>query len=235
MLTTITFLSFRQNKAKAFAAMGLLPRRLQNTEGLSFSKMMGSGRGKAFSMMPDFSRYCLLAAWEQPRYAEAFFAANSYWVGYSKLAAGTLHFQLEPLSAKGSWNGQQPFIHQNERPLPEAPVAVLTRASLRWNRLPSFWRNAGDATADLPEAKGLCYSVGIGEVPYLEQATFSVWETAGQMMQFVSAPAHLQAIKLRHRENWYREELFARFRLTGVHSNRPELFPEYTALQQLAG
>ncbi|OLY91226.1 spheroidene monooxygenase [Cnuella takakiae] len=233
MLTTVTLLSFSENKARAFAAMGLLPRKLKGVPGLRFFKMMGSGRGQAFSLRPDFSRYCLLAVWQSQAEAAAFFSSNTHWLQYQALAAGTVQFQLEPLSAKGSWNGIQPFDHSNAKPPQHTPVAVLTRASLHWHRLPSFWRNARTATADMPQADGLQLSLGIGEVPYIEQATFSVWENADKMMAFVTAPAHLQAIKLRHKEAWYKEELFARFTISKITCDRPELFAGVKELQAL--
>ena len=233
MLTTVTFLIFQQHKGKAFASMGLLPRKIKKAQGLQFLKMMGSGKGKAFSLMPDFSRYCLLATWENSSYADAFFATHKDWLSYQALAAGVVHFALQPLSAKGTWNKQQPFVHQQEKPPKSEPVAVLTRASLNWNRLPSFWSHARTSTQDLPAAEGLHFSAGIGEVPYLEQATFSVWENADKMMAFVTAPAHIQAIKLRHQERWYREELFARFRILEIRCSQPELFPELMPLQAL--
>lgn len=233
MLTTVTLLSFSENKARAFAAMGLLPRKLKGVPGLRFFKMMGSGRGQAFSLRPDFSRYCLLAVWESEAAATAFFGSNPHWTAYRSLAAGTLQFQLQPLSAKGSWNGIQPFDHPNTKSPQHTPIAVLTRASLHWHRLPSFWRNARTATADMPQADGLKLSLGIGEVPYIEQATFSVWENADKMMAFVTAPAHLQAIKLRHKEAWYKEELFARFTISKITCDRPELFAGARELQAL--
>lgn len=230
MLTTVSIIQFRNNKGKAFAAMGLLPRKLKKAEGLQFFKMMGSGKGNAFSLMPDFSRYCMLATWKDKEDAEDFFTRNKSLLQYTDLAAGIAHVFLEPLSAKGTWNGQQPFTHQNQKPDTSEPVAVLTRASLNWTRLPSFWRNARISTNELPQ-KGLFYSIGIGEVPYVEQATFSIWESATLMMDYVTAPAHLQAIKLRHQERWYREELFARFKILEVSCSKEELFPELASLQ----
>lgn len=233
MLTTVTLLSFTNNKARAFAAMGLLPRKIKAIEGLRFFKMMGSGRGQAFSLRPHFGRYCLLAVWDSKAAAETFFSTNSHWLQYRALAAGTVQFQLQPLSAKGSWNGAQPFDHPNAKPPRHTPVAVLTRASLHWHRLPSFWRNARTATADMPGAEGLKLSLGIGEVPYVEQATFSVWENADKMMAFVTAPAHLKAIKLRHKEGWYKEELFARFTISNLTCDKPELFAGVQELQAM--
>jgi hypothetical protein len=231
MLTTFSILLFHQNKGSAFASMGLLPRKIRHAKGLHFLKMMGSGKGKAFSLMPDFSRYCLLGTWNDESSADTFFADNKDWLAYRNSAAASLHFHLHALSAKGTWNKQQPFTHENEKPVGSEPLAVLTRASLDWKRLPSFWHHARKSTHDLPAADGLFYSIGIGEIPYLEQATFSLWQNAEKMKAFVSAPAHLQAIRMRHQEKWYREELFARFRIGAIQCSHPSLFPELQPLE----
>jgi hypothetical protein len=150
MLTTFSVLLFHQNKGGAFASMGLLPRKIRHAKGLHFLKMMGSGKGKAFSLMPDFSRYCLLGTWNDESSADTFFADNKDWLAYRNSAAASLHFHLNALSAKGTWNKQQPFTHENEKPVGSEPLAVLTRASLDWKRLPSFWHHARNQPTTCP-------------------------------------------------------------------------------------
>ncbi len=61
---------------------------------------------------------------------------------------------------------------------------------------------------------GLLASVGLGELPFVRQATFSIWESQEQMMQYAYKTAHHQeVIKKTRQDNWYSEELFARFQV----------------------
>ena len=52
------------------------------------------------------------------------------------------------------------------------------------------------------------------------------------MMAFVTAPAHIAAVKLRHQQRWYKEELFARFAITGIDTNAPQQFASLQAWMQ---
>jgi heme-degrading monooxygenase HmoA len=62
-------------------------------------------------------------------------------------------------------------------------------------------------------AKGFITSIGIGEMPYIKQATFSVWESKEAMKQFAYQMAqHTAVIKKTKKENWYSEDMFVRFR-----------------------
>jgi spheroidene monooxygenase len=56
----------------------------------------------------------------------------------------------------------------------------------------------------------------VGEVPYLKQATVSVWRSAAAMRAWAATPAHAETVRLTREEGWYSEELFARFRLLGT-------------------
>jgi hypothetical protein len=61
-------------------------------------------------------------------------------------------------------------------------------------------------------AKGFITSVGIGEVPFIKQATFSIWESLDDVKQFAYRQRqHAEIIKLTRQEDWYSEDLFARF------------------------
>ena len=109
------------------------------------------------------------------------------------------------------------------------PVAVLTRASIRWWKTPRFWQLRG------PHQRGawprwppcVALAIGLGELPVVRQATFSVWESAQAMQDYAYRDArHREVIQLTRRENWYAEELFARFgvlRSTGTLDGRDPL------------
>jgi hypothetical protein len=56
--------------------------------------------------------------------------------------------------------------------------------------------------------------MGIGEAPIGLQGTLSVWEDAASIRAFAyQGRAHAEVIEATVRENWYQEELFARFAL----------------------
>ena len=46
---------------------------LSKVEGLSFYRLMGSGKGKGFNTLPDWSTYSLLQVWETEKEANEFF------------------------------------------------------------------------------------------------------------------------------------------------------------------
>jgi len=96
----------------------------------------------------------------------------------------------------------------------EGPIGILTRASIRFSKAKEFWNNVAAVQAQMSQAKGLLYSVGIGEMPYLRQATFSIWENIESMKSFAYQSAdHVATIQKTRSENWYREEMFIRFRV----------------------
>lgn len=65
---------------------------------------------------------------------------------------------------------------------------------------------------ELNNAIGLIASIGIGEAPFFRQATFSLWSDETAMSNFAyKSPVHQAVIRKTRQENWYKEELFARF------------------------
>ena len=60
-------------------------------------------------------------------------------------------------------------------------------------------------------------SVGVGEVPWIKQATFSIWQTKNAMKQYAyGMKQHAQVIGKTRKEKWYSEELFVRFKVLGA-------------------
>jgi heme-degrading monooxygenase HmoA len=198
-------------RAWAFAQMGLARPRMAGVEGLRFWKLLGSGRGGGFSLRPDWSRYGLVAAWETPEAADVFFASSPVAAAYRERADEVWTVRLRPTSAHGAWSGANPFLPTAPGPA-RGPVAVLTRATIRWRRLAAFWGAVPASGRALDGAAGLLASIGVGEAPVVRQATFSLWASEEHMRAFAYGTAeHRETIRRTREERWYAEELFARF------------------------
>jgi spheroidene monooxygenase len=53
--------------------------------------------------------------------------------------------------------------------------------------------------------------VGLGEAPFLRQATFSIWDSVHDMNQYARSGAHLRAIQAALQHGHFAESMFARF------------------------
>ncbi len=195
--------------------MGTAPGALRGAAGLRFAKLLGSGAAGGFGLWPNLHRYALAAVWESAAAAATFFAEHPWYAAYQGRCRETWTAHLAPLRAHGLWDGQQPFGDPGPGvPAAGEPVAVLTRASIHWLKTPRFWRYVEPTSAALAGAPGVVLALGLGELPVVRQATFSVWRSAAAMQQYAYHDAqHREAMRLTRQENWYSEELFARFRV----------------------
>jgi heme-degrading monooxygenase HmoA len=200
-LTTLTLFGYPPSqRAWAFARMGLARPALARIAGLRFWRLLGTGRDGGMGPRADWSRYGLLAVWDRTEAADAFFADSDVVRAYRERAREIWTVRLLPVQAHGAWEGRNPLLPlaANAKPEPDRPVAVLTRAAIRCRRL--------------ARAEGLVAAVGIGEVPLVRQATFSLWRSESDMQAFAYQSAeHREAIRRTREEGWYSEELFARF------------------------
>jgi heme-degrading monooxygenase HmoA len=196
--------------------MGTLPPRLAQIPGLRFGKLLGSGVD--FGLRPNFRRYGFMAVWDDADAAAHFFAHDAHWQQYQQRSQELWRADLLPLMGHGLWDGQNAFNYAPKTDAPaEAPVAVLTRASIRLTRSWSFWRAVPPVSRSVQEAPGLLAAIGLGELPIVRQATFSVWRTAAEMRQYAYGQQHegrhKDVIRRTRQEGWYSEEMFARFRV----------------------
>ncbi len=210
-LTTLTLLHYpNRRRAWALLQMAFAVPLLKRTHGLRFWKLLGSGHGSGFSLQPNWSRYGLLAVWEEGEAARSFFAQSALAQKYRGHADEIWTVYMLPLQAHGAWSGVNPFL-----PLAtitaNGPIAVLTRATIRLNRLRAFWREVPNTSRVLENAEGRLASIGIGEAPFVRQATFSLWRSEAEMQTFAYRGDHQRVIRRTREERWYREELFARF------------------------
>lgn len=182
----------------------------------TFWKLLGTGSGRTFTLKDaDPRHWGVLAAWPAAEDAKGFEASPTVR-GWDRIAHERLVVRMRPLVSRGLWSRRAPFGEPAGTPT-AGPVASITRARLRARDLPAFWRAVPDVSADLREAPGLRFAVGIGEAPVGLQATFSIWDDARALKDFAyRREPHRRAISSAHRGHWFAEELFARFEVLEV-------------------
>jgi hypothetical protein len=201
----------------ALARLGTDRLRLRGTPGLRFARLLGTGRGSA-ATGADLTRTALFAVWDTPEALAAFeagwFAARSARI---RAHGGEVYgVGLALLSGHGRWGGRDVLAALRPTGLgatrgTSGPVAVLTRATVRPSRWHRFRGARPPVSEELAGAAGLRAVVGIGEAPVGLQATFSLWTDAAAMTAFARSPRHRAVVRRTRAENWYGEELFARF------------------------
>lgn len=213
-LTTLTLFGIRKGHWRwGLAQMGTSGPKLDKVPGLLFFKLLGSGHGKGFSIKPNFMRYGLMCTWQTEANADAFLQNSALMQEYRQHTHETWTIKLYPYQQHGQWDGQEPFTPTLPEKYESGPIAVLTRASINWRALPGFWRFVPSTSKALENAEGLICSIGLGELPFIRQATFSVWESVEAMKNFAyKSPLHQEVMRRTRSENWYSEELFARFK-----------------------
>ncbi len=208
---------------------------LRRSTGLQFARVLGSARGQSMSLSADLSRWALFAVWDDDAALEDFLATSPVSAHWRRHATETWTVGLEPLAAHGAWDGVNPLGDRHAATLGVAPLAVLTRATVRARHWPAFYRAAASTEPLLAAAPGLMASVGIGERPVGRQATFSMWSSADAIGAFAYNTEHAETVRRTRDGQWYAEELFARFRpyrsagrwdgtdpLLGLRTDRPE-------------
>lgn len=214
-ITTLSLFGLKNGQWRwGLSQMGTMPPRYKTVPGLTFFKLLGSGKGRVFSLTPDFYLYGLMAVWESEAAADTFFSQSELYREYQQHCHEIWTVKLEPIKTHGLWDGQNPFAPAPAAAEATGKIAVLTRASINLRALPAFWQYGVKTSKALDKAPGLVTAVGLGELPFIRQATFSIWESEQQMRQYAYQSAHhQQVIKKTRQDNWYSEELFARFRV----------------------
>ncbi|MEO0526376.1 MAG: DUF3291 domain-containing protein [Bacteroidota bacterium] len=212
-ITTLTFFKYRGLKEKiwAFGMMQFAHIPLSKVDGLSFYKLMGSGR-EGFNPFPDWSVYGLLQVWENEDAADVFLNSSKLMLGYKKHSEEQWTIFLKCLVSKGQWSAQNPFKRSTAIAENNPYIAVVTRATIKLHLLIKFWKYVPISQKPLLKNKGLLFTKGIGEVPIVQMATFSIWKDKESLIEFAyKSKAHRKAIEKTQKLNWYKEELFSRF------------------------
>lgn len=198
----------------AFSQMLFARRSLARAERIQFWKLLGSGTGEGFTPVPNTAVYAILAGWPDVDWARAQVEGAQPFRRYRARAREVWTVFLVPVSARGAWSGAAPFV---PAPVPaEGPLAALTRATVRLSRLARFWSRVPRISRRIGADPNVMFKIGVGEVPWLHQVTFSIWPDAASMAAFARSDGpHACAIRAVREGGWFAEELYARFRVVG--------------------
>ncbi len=186
---------------------------LRQVPGLRLAKALGSGHEGGFGLRPSRSRQGLFVLFADESSADAFIHQSHIVRGYRERSDEFLVAKLRATSSRGAWAGatMAASLQQGSPEFANAPVAALTRASIRPSRVWQFWRHSPPSERALAAAPGCQLAVGLGEAPVLRQATFSVWDNQAAMDAYARSGAHLQAIRGALAGGWFSESMFVRF------------------------
>lgn len=217
MSQLVTFSIFKFDKLSskywALSQMQLAHSQIKKTKGQSFYKLMGSGR-QGFKPWPDFSTYALLQVWDSIEAVNEFQNNSDIFKSYQKQATEIKTYFLEPFHTRGQWNQKSIFKAEASEPDKSEEIVSLTRASINKCKVFKFWKTVPSAQLALNAQKDLIYAKGFGEYPLFEMATFSHWKTYEAMRKYAyQTSGHQQAIKATRKDNLFKEELFASFRV----------------------
>jgi len=185
------------------------PQALEGIPGLLFSKVLGSGYEGGFGLRPSPSRQGVFGLFASLETAQNFVTQSSLLQAYQERSDEICWAMLKTWSCRGSWDGQSLDVCAAQ-PI-KGPVAALTRASIKLGKAPAFWRHAPPAQNALVDAKGCQLAVGLGEAPFVRQATFTIWDSVSDMNAYARSGAHLEAIQDAAQNDYFSESMFARF------------------------
>ena len=221
-LVSLTIIRYKKRYIPfAILAMALFHFPLWFNKRISFYKLMGSGKNGTFDKTPDWQQWAILTVQQQDAAdIESAFPNNkillggfiSSWMKF--FGCEQYDILMEAIESHGMWDGQKAFGELPAKSDYEGPVAILTRATIRLNKLRYFWENVAPVANEMRVAKGFLFSAGVGEIPWVKQATFSVWKSKEDMKAFAyGMKVHTEVIKKTRQQNWYSEDMFTRFRI----------------------
>lgn len=204
-------------RIEAFTQMGRARFSLPNIPGIGFFKLLGTGSRVGFTPIPNIDVNAILATWESHDAAQEGIARGLTYRHWRDNADESWTVYMAPSSARGLWSGQAPFeVCAEPAEGPQGPVAALTRATVKLPVATQFWREVPDISQVIGQDPNVLFKIGMGEVPLLQQVTFSIWPDTKTMANFARKDGpHATAIRHVREGDWFKEELYARFRILG--------------------
>lgn len=200
----------------AFGQMATARFALKRQPEITFFKLCGSGTGEGFTPVPNTAVYAILATWPDIATARRVMETAPVFRNYARHSDEQCCFYLSASDVRGQWAGQIPF--QTLAPdTHDGPIVSITRANIRPRIALKFWRRGPAISQAIGADPNVLFKIGIGELPWFRQVTFSVWPDRQSMAAFARADGpHAKAIRAVRSGNWFSEELYARFRIDAV-------------------
>lgn len=187
--------------------LGSLP--FSGAPGLQFCKVLGSGFNGGFSTKPSLTKQGFFCVFDNEEHAASFLKNASVFRAYQDHSSEIFTASLQAYSSRGSWSHFS-IKSLTTEPI-DGPIASLTRASIRPTKALQFWSMAKPAEDSINNASGKILTAGLGEAPYLRQATFTIWNNEQSLNDYAQKGAHLAAIKSAYTNNYFSESMFTRF------------------------
>ena len=222
MAAVATFHLFRwRNYIGMLTALAFDRVRYRRSGELLFVRVLGTGKGASTAPGTEWGRTALFCVWQSESAADDFIHTQQRRAGLRE----SWHVKLRGAGGHGSWRGVDvPNLLRRDQSDSsgdsatqsagdtDTPLAIITRADVR----PRAWRTFSAAARvvdqELHASDGLVAVVGIGEAPILRLGTFSVWRNRDAMSSFANhRPDHVAVVRRTRTEQWYGEEMFARF------------------------
>lgn len=217
-VVSLSFYRFNSRRARfwAYAMMAQARGPLARTPDIGFWKLCGSGGGVGFSpRVMGVDVFAILATWPDEETARKRTQNAPVFQRYADKADENWNVYLSAASVRGAWSGTAPFEVSNGTGT--GPLAVLTRATIKpWN-IRRFWQRVPNISDRIGDDTDVAFKIGIGENPFFQQITFSIWPNAQSMKDFAYTGAHAAAIKAVRDGDWFHEELFARLNVLSDH------------------
>ncbi len=213
-VVTLTICRFPRlsDRLWVFSQMALARPALWRAAGLEFWKLCGSGSGEGFTPRPNTRVWAILAVWSDADAADQGLAAAPF-TRWTRRAEEAWTVRMTAVSSRGSWSRRAPFRVSDAA---AGPIAVLTRGTIRPLALMKFWQREPAISEAIGRDPNVLFKIGIGEVPWRNQVTFSIWPDAASIEQFAHRGPHAAAIRAVRRNGWFAEELYARFAVVGA-------------------
>mgnify|MGYP000527417852 CR=1 FL=1 len=117
----------------AFLSMAIDRMRSRKFTGISFSKLLGTGSGQTFTPSDAvLTRWGMVVVIDENRIKA--FDQSSIISNWRKRSTSEFRTVLSPLSSHGLWAKKNPFDFIAPLSNPDAQIAALTRARIKWKK-----------------------------------------------------------------------------------------------------